>query len=88
MKKGFIVLLVVLAVARTVFAGLTGSVSYKANRPRSRIITGIRWRRYIKTHCETSWSGTWVTVNIINTPGGSGIPAVQSVLTAPADGLH
>ena len=27
-----------------------------------------------------------VTVNIINTPGGSGIPAVQSVLTAQPDG--
>ncbi len=27
-----------------------------------------------------------VTVNVINTPGGSGIPAVQSVLTAQKDG--
>lgn len=27
-----------------------------------------------------------VTVNVINTPGGSGIPAVQSVLSAPVDG--
>lgn len=27
-----------------------------------------------------------VNVNVINTPGGSGIPAVQSVLTAQADG--
>ena len=27
-----------------------------------------------------------VTINVINTPGGSGVPAVQSVLSAPANG--
>lgn len=87
MKKGFIVLLVVLAVAGTVFA--QGSQEAYPTKPIDLVLAsspgsgGDVTSRLIAKHLGQELG---VTVNIINTPGGSGIPAVQSVLTAPADG--